>query len=363
MVTGLFGQGAVACTRVLRSVLSMVSCQRSLVAIQSVRYWQATTAGTKLSFLAADHHGTSSLAIDATTQAVTKRYTTPFGAQRGTKPTTWPDDKAFLGKPTDQTTGLTHIGAREYDLAIGQFLSIDPLLELSRHQTLNGYSYAGQAPTTNSDPTGTCVDPGNGHCLPGNNTGNPDPSYPINTNPDPTATAPPTSGSGNGDDGGGSGGGGGKWLSNISGVGSTLWNYGTAVFTTSDVWWGALEVTVGVATMFQGGGDVMGGALACVSVAGCVAGAPVAALGAGIMVGGAYTTKHGASRFSDGLNQEFSEGKSKGRIAQENGESYEIALQKHFNGLPGDKPGKPGFMKGGRDFDGRYLDQSSGEEI
>ncbi|WJY53603.1 hypothetical protein QRN89_29650 [Streptomyces chengbuensis] len=30
---------------------------------------------------------------------------------------------------------MTHIGAREYDPTIGQFISVDPLLELDKHQT------------------------------------------------------------------------------------------------------------------------------------------------------------------------------------------------------------------------------------
>ncbi|MBP8534585.1 RHS repeat-associated core domain-containing protein [Streptomyces sp. MK37H] len=123
---------------------------------------------TKLTFLAADHHGTGTLAVDVGTRAVSKRYTTPFGAPRGTKPTTWPDDKAFLGKPADGVTGLTHIGAREYDPVTGQFISLDPLLTPDQGQSLNGYSYANQNPVTDSDPTGLCVDPGNGHCMPTN---------------------------------------------------------------------------------------------------------------------------------------------------------------------------------------------------
>ncbi|MGW0538255.1 RHS repeat-associated core domain-containing protein [Streptomyces sp. NPDC003032] len=112
------------------------------------------TSGSKLSFLAADHHGTSSVAIDATTFAVVKRYTSPFGASRGPKATAWPDDKGFLGKPADAATGLTHIGAREYDPGIGQFVSVDPVLSLDQHQSLNGYAYADNSPVTYSDPTG-----------------------------------------------------------------------------------------------------------------------------------------------------------------------------------------------------------------
>ncbi|WP_258036210.1 RHS repeat-associated core domain-containing protein [Streptomyces sp. SM10] len=122
----------------------------------AVRTITKGSGGGTLTFLASDHHGTSSIATDSTTQAITKRYSTPFGASRGTKPTTWPDEKAFLGKPADTQTGLTHIGAREYDPSIGQFISVDPVLVLEQHQSLNGYSYANNTPVTSSDPTGLC---------------------------------------------------------------------------------------------------------------------------------------------------------------------------------------------------------------
>ena len=116
---------------------------------------------TRLNFLAGDHHATASIAINATItnhdvvepQTFTKRYTTPFGAPRGPQPA-WPDDKRFLGKPVDANTGLTHIGAREYDPGIGRFISVDPVLDTSNAQSLNGYAYADNSPVTFSDPTG-----------------------------------------------------------------------------------------------------------------------------------------------------------------------------------------------------------------
>lgn len=129
----------------------------------AVRTATLGTSGSRLTFLAGDHHGTSSLAIDATTLAVTKRYTTPFGAPRGSAAGTWPDDKLFLGKPADAATGLTHIGAREYDPGIGQFISVDPLLSLDQHQSFNGYSYANNRPPTGSDPS-DLRDPGGAQC-------------------------------------------------------------------------------------------------------------------------------------------------------------------------------------------------------
>ncbi|MBZ6135484.1 polymorphic toxin-type HINT domain-containing protein [Streptomyces olivaceus] len=114
------------------------------------------TGTTKVTYLVSDHHGTNNLAINRdSTQTYTKRYTTPFGEERGKPPYgPWPDDKGFLGATRDTTTGLTHIGAREYDATIGQFISVDPLLETNRAQTLNGFTYAASNPLTYSDPTG-----------------------------------------------------------------------------------------------------------------------------------------------------------------------------------------------------------------
>jgi len=119
----------------------------------------------KLTYLTGDHHGTSSLVINPdTAQTFTKRYTSPFGADRGTPVFgPWPNDKGFLGNTRDTTTGLTHIGARQYDPATGQFLSVDPILDPANPQTLNGYSYAANNPVTFSDPTGLWLDDGTGH--------------------------------------------------------------------------------------------------------------------------------------------------------------------------------------------------------
>ncbi|MFJ4710860.1 RHS repeat-associated core domain-containing protein [Streptomyces sp. NPDC088785] len=107
-----------------------------------------------LTWMVDDHHGTSSLALDATSQAVTRRYTKPFGESRGAAPSAWPDDKGFLNKPVDSDTGLVHVGAREYDPATGRFLSVDPVLVTEDQESLNGYAYADNTPVTKTDPTG-----------------------------------------------------------------------------------------------------------------------------------------------------------------------------------------------------------------
>lgn len=113
----------------------------------------------ELAYLVGDHHSTSTLALDATDQSYTKRYFTPFGKARGNAvgSGTWPDDKGFLGKTEDPGTGLTHLGARQYDAEIGQFTSVDPVLQAELPQTLNGYSYGAQNPVTQADPTGMAL--------------------------------------------------------------------------------------------------------------------------------------------------------------------------------------------------------------
>ncbi|MFD4034318.1 polymorphic toxin-type HINT domain-containing protein [Streptomyces sp. NPDC058637] len=107
-----------------------------------------------VSFTIGDHHGTGQLAVDATTLDLTQRRTTPFGRARGAEPENWPSTKGFVGGTTDTSTGLTHLGAREYDPATGRFISVDPIMDLADPQQIHGYTYANNAPATLSDPTG-----------------------------------------------------------------------------------------------------------------------------------------------------------------------------------------------------------------
>ncbi|MGW2571713.1 polymorphic toxin-type HINT domain-containing protein [Streptomyces sp. NPDC001537] len=118
------------------------------------------TTGHKLSVLLADHLGTANTSVEvASGQAVTRRNFKPYGEARGAKPTSWPNKRGYLGTGIDDTaTGLTHIGAREYDQASGHFLSADPVIDLADPLQMNGYTYAGNSPVSNSDPTGLCAE-------------------------------------------------------------------------------------------------------------------------------------------------------------------------------------------------------------
>ncbi|MGC9496975.1 polymorphic toxin-type HINT domain-containing protein [Streptomyces sp. WG7] len=105
-------------------------------------------------YLLSDHNGTATVAVDATAGAVTRRAFTPFGEVRGQKPSMWPGEKGFVGGTMDESTGLTHLGAREYDPAIGRFISVDPMMDVAESQTMNPYAYANNSPVTYSDPSG-----------------------------------------------------------------------------------------------------------------------------------------------------------------------------------------------------------------
>ncbi|AZK96938.1 MULTISPECIES: RHS repeat domain-containing protein [Streptomyces] len=116
-----------------------------------------TPAG--LSWLTEDHAGTADASIDATDLTTTVRRHLPYGGPRGTQAPNWPGERGFVGGTKDATTGLTHLGAREYDPETGAFLSADPILNAEDPQQLHGYAYAGNSPVSKSDPTGLTAQP------------------------------------------------------------------------------------------------------------------------------------------------------------------------------------------------------------
>jgi RHS repeat-associated protein len=129
--------------------------------------------GENPTYLKADMHGTNQVAVASNGYNVTRRTQDPYGNPLGTT-NPWVDNRGFLNKPVNTTTGLTDIGARNYDPALGRFVSVDPILDMTNPQQWNGYSYANNSPTTLSDPSGlrpagceedhiSCAGGGNGH--------------------------------------------------------------------------------------------------------------------------------------------------------------------------------------------------------
>jgi RHS repeat-associated protein len=123
--------------------------------LSGTRYYGSSASRTSggLTWLAGDRHGTAQISIDPTTLATTTRRSMPFGETRGAPPVTWANDKGFVGGTSDPT-GLTHLGAREYDANIGRFVSADALQSIADPQQWHGYAYSNNNPTTFTDSNG-----------------------------------------------------------------------------------------------------------------------------------------------------------------------------------------------------------------
>lgn len=137
---------------------------RTSGAVTGTRYYThggmtiAVRQGAEVETLASDHHGTSTVSIDNSTTAVTKRRFDPFGVSRDAGAVTWLGDRSFVGGTGDPTTKLVNLGAREYDPVNGRFVSVDPLIDSSDPQQMNGYAYSNNNPVTFSDPDGLMLE-------------------------------------------------------------------------------------------------------------------------------------------------------------------------------------------------------------
>lgn len=174
---------------------------KSTAKVTATRYY--SFAGTTVAmreadgvhFLVSDHQGTAQLAIDAMTGSTTRRRMDAFGNERdnSTSSTTgWVNDKGFVGGTTQASTGLTTLGAREYDSDTGRFISADPVVDYSDPQQINGYAYANNSPVSHNDASGLRI----ADCVGGWNECGPGPGYQA-------AVAKAAQGSGSSSSGGG----------------------------------------------------------------------------------------------------------------------------------------------------------------
>ncbi|WP_262008174.1 ricin-type beta-trefoil lectin domain protein [Streptomyces sp. FIT100] len=79
--------------------------------------------------------------------------TDPFGVKRS-ETNSWRSHRGYIGGDQDTGSGLVHLGAREYDPALGRFISADPVLDLNDPVQKSGYVYCENNPVTYADPTG-----------------------------------------------------------------------------------------------------------------------------------------------------------------------------------------------------------------
>ncbi|WP_285555941.1 polymorphic toxin-type HINT domain-containing protein [Actinoplanes regularis] len=127
--------------------------------VTGTRYYALPGGGSAIrtasgcSFALADPRGSPTLYLNNTAQTPTWRMYTPYGDNRGAS-INIPDNRGFLNKTVNNSIGLVHLGAREYDTTIGRFISVDPIQDLADPQQWNGYAYANNNPVTLTDPDG-----------------------------------------------------------------------------------------------------------------------------------------------------------------------------------------------------------------
>lgn len=108
-----------------------------------------------LTFQTTDRQGSAQLQLTPGQTTPHRIRTDPYGAPRTGSPTPL-TDRYWLGKTTDPTTGLTHLGHRYYDPTTARFITPDPLANHTTTQAPNPYLYGNANPNTYTDPSGLC---------------------------------------------------------------------------------------------------------------------------------------------------------------------------------------------------------------
>ena len=151
-----------------------------------------------------------------------------------------------------------------------------------------GLACGGDNPPCPKRPDGT---PGNGR-----------PNEAVDDSKSGTAVTDSSGNTSNGDGGGFTG-----WL---KGAVDTAVNYGSAIFSQPEVWWGAAETAGSLFLMGLGGDITVAGVAVCLTGVGCLAGAPAVVGGVSLIGFGAYGTADGIGRINNGLKKAFSEARS-----------------------------------------------------
>ena len=104
-----------------------------------------------------DISGTPMLATDAAGNVVWKENHRPYGErvlkQAANNNST--NKIGFAGKPFDDQTGLSYMGARYYNPVIGRFMGVDPVgFQENNIHSFNRYAYANNNPYKYVDPDG-----------------------------------------------------------------------------------------------------------------------------------------------------------------------------------------------------------------
>ena len=123
--------------------------------------YDAQTSPTKGPYWS--HHDGLGSVTDVTSPSGTSLWWmeyTPFGTPRASASTSQAPVNLFrfTGAYLDQVSGLYHPRARQYDPALGRFLSVDPLAGPITDPAVGAYAYVRDNPCRYVDPSGLAVE-------------------------------------------------------------------------------------------------------------------------------------------------------------------------------------------------------------
>jgi RHS repeat-associated protein len=109
-------------------------------------------------YLVGDHLGTTSIVLNDQGGVVAESRHYPYGEERWSSGTL-PTDYRFTGQRSDSGLGLYFMDARQYDPALGRWISADTIVpESGSGQSYNRYAYVRNSPLNYVDPTGHMED-------------------------------------------------------------------------------------------------------------------------------------------------------------------------------------------------------------
>ena len=115
----------------------------------------AAPAVDSVTYFHNDIAGTAQLATNASGALVWKENYLPYGQRQAQAPASAGNRLWYTGKPHEEDTGLTYMGARYYMPLVGRFTGMDPKeFEPGQPHSLNRYAYGNNNPYKYVDPDG-----------------------------------------------------------------------------------------------------------------------------------------------------------------------------------------------------------------
>ena len=116
---------------------------------------QTHAAETRITYYLPDAQGSPIAAFDATGKILWRQHYQPFGQEIEQDAASKDKTIGYTGHVHNRETGLTYMGRRYYDPAIGRFMSMDPAgVNPNDPRTFNRYAYANNNPYRYVDPDG-----------------------------------------------------------------------------------------------------------------------------------------------------------------------------------------------------------------